>query len=554
MEKLFTILKPYYLSEMSETIMEQNKNMIENDIKNIKDIIERCEAAGEEKLLMYCKCMSQMYSICKKIEEFGMLSYEKEMMYLAYDEAIEHFIEQINMALELKGEFTKKTKIVEDIERSVGILDHVFQTVIHSTNKADGILFQTAVLSAGVGHYQDAKLCAYYACFLNKLSEVYDNSSNEKYTFCVYPSLCSIPETSILFSERKERGRVSVVKMPEYGTEDVTKIRCRLAHELYHVLPDELRDRENRARAFVQIMLYEMKSKLIEKYFLENKGEREKLDEKILDIIEKHIFDKCMEEISTNFRDDNNYYAHHVKEIVEEKINNMLINFDERTLKIKIMEEISDIELIHEYEKFKEIENVISSLLNHCSIESKNILCRGEVIRLSKFYMKLFSEVFSDIMMVLTLGISETQYDRTFIEVANKSEDNIRVNRPLLYYRKQLTANAISKCYDKSLVEKWTGQRNQDEAANGSGFGGKENEGKPDLTVIEIPDNIIKIYNDFFGNLCTNFSTNQYNIDNDTINELNKFRTRFGINFNNDLGENENLENLDFISEKEWLN
>ncbi len=547
-------MKPYYLSEMSETIMEQNKNMIENDIKNIKDIIDRCEAAGEEKLLMYCKCMSQMYSICKKIEEFGMLSYEKEMMYLAYDEAIEHFIEQINMALELKGEFTKKTKIVEDIERSVGILDHVFQTVIHSTNKADGILFQTAVLSAGVGHYQDAKLCAYYACFLNKLSEVYDNSSNEKYTFCVYPSLCSIPETSILFSERKERGRVSVVKMPEYGTEDVTKIRCRLAHELYHVLPDELRDRENRARAFVQIMLYEMKSKLIEKYFLENKGEREKLDEKILDIIEKHIFDKCMEEISTNFRDDNNYYAHHVKEIVEEKINNMLINFDERTLKIKIMEEISDIELIHEYEKFKEIENVISSLLNHCSVESKNILCRGEVIRLSKFYMKLFSEVFSDIMMVLTLGISETQYDRTFIEVANKSEDNIRVNRPLLYYRKQLTANAISKCYDKSLVEKWTGQRNQDEAANGSGFGGKENEGKPDLTVIEIPDNIIKIYNDFFGNLCTNFSTNQYNIDNDTINELNKFRTRFGINFNNDLGENENLENLDFISEKEWLN
>lgn len=551
MEEPFTILKPYYLSEMSETIMEQNKNMSEN---GIKDIIERCEAAGEEKLLMYCKCMSQMYSICKKIDEFGMLSYEKEMISLAYDEAIRHFIEQIKMALKLKGEFTKKSQVVEDIERSVGILDHVFQTVIHSTNKADGILFQTAVLSAGVGHYQDAKLCAYYACFLNELSKVYKGSSDEKYTFCVYPSLCSIPETSILFSERKKRGRVSVVKMPEYGTEDVTKIRCRLAHELYHVLPDELRDRENRARAFVQIMLYEMKSKLIEKYFLENKGEREKLDEKILDIIEKHIFDKCMEEISTNFRDDNNYYAHHVKEIVEEKINNMLINFDERTLKIKIMEEISDIELIHEYEKFKEIENVISSLLNHCSVESKNILCRGEVIRLSKFYMKLFSEVFSDIMMVLTLGISETQYDRTFIEVANKSEDNIRVNRPLLYYRKQLTANAISKCYDKSLVEKWTGQRNQDEAANGSGFGGKENEGKPDLTVIEIPDNIIKIYNDFFGNLCTNFSTNQYNIDNDTINELNKFRTRFGINFNNDLGENENLENLDFISEKEWLN
>ena len=553
-------MKPYYLSEMSETIMEQNKNMIEKDVN---DIIEMCEAAREGKLLMYCKCMSQMSSICKKIEEFGMLSYEKEMISSAYDEAIKHFIEQINMALELKGEFTKKSQVVEDIERSVGILDHVFQTVIHSTNKADGILFQTAVLSAGVGHYQDAKLCAYYACFLNELSKVYNNSSNEKYTFCVYPSLCSIPETSILFSERKERGRVSVVKMPEYGTEDVTKIRCRLAHELYHVLPDELRDRKNRARAFVQIMLYEMKSKLIEKFFLENKREREKLDEKVLDIIEKHIFDKCMEEIRTDFGEGNNYYAHHVKEIVEEKINNMLINFDERTLKIKIMEEISDTELIDEYAKFKEIENVISGLLNHCSVKSKNILCRGEVIRLSKFYMKLFSEVFSDIMMVLTLGISETQYDRTFVEVANKNEDNIRINRPLLYYRKQLTANAISKCYDKSLVEKWTRQGTQDYVANVSGAGGQDNEGKPDLTVIEIPDNIIKIYNVFFGNLCTNFSTNQYNIKNDTINKLSKFRTKFGVNFNNNLGEIENLEeleklknleNLDFISEKGWLN
>ena len=138
--------------------------------------------------------------------------------------------------------------------------------------------------------------------------------------------------------------------------------------------------------------------------------------------------------------------------------------------------------------------------------------------------------------------------------MANKREDNIRVNRPLLYYRKQLTANAISKCYDKSLVEKWTGQGTQGDATNGSGAGGQDNEGKLDLTVIEIPDKVIKIYNDFFGNLCINFSTNQYNIKNDTINELSTFRTRFGINFNNDLGENENLENLDFISEKEWLN
>lgn len=526
--------------------MKQNKNMIEKDIK---DIIERCKAAGEEKLLMYCKCMSQMYSIYNKINEFGMLSYEKEMMSLAYGEAINHFIEQIKVALELG--FTKNTKIVEDIERSVGILDHVFQTVIHSTNKADGILFQTAVLSAGVGHYQDAKLCAYYASFLNGLSEVYDNSSNEKYTFCVYPSLCSIPETSILFSERKERGRVSVVKMPEYGTEDVTKIRCRLAHELYHVLPDELRDRENRARAFVQIMLYAIKSKLMEKYFLESKGE--KLDKKVLDIIEKHIFGKCMDEIRIKVRENNSYYAHDIKAIVEENFNNMLINFDELKLKSEIMEELVDIELVQNYAKYKENENEILRLLKYCSAESKNMLCRGAVIKMSKFYMNLFSEVFSDIMTVLTLGITEKQYDRTFIKVANENENDMRANRPLLYYRKQFTANALSKCYDKSIVENWTGHETQYNIASGNESGGQDNEEGTEL-IIEMFDKIIEIYNNFFGVLCSNFSTNIYNIENHTINKLSEFRKKFGINFNNDLVENGNLENLDFISEKEWLN
>lgn len=436
-----------------------NDNQYENDIKILLDILKECKNSNENILGFYCECLMKMHKACYKIEKTEMLSYVKQIVAPVFPLVIQYFSNRVRACLEVKEtknikekikEEKRKAEIRQDIEESVVYFGEVLESIIHSTNGADRILFQSAPIDVGI-RYSAPKLCAYYSTFLNEVAKLFH--SEDRYAFCVYPTLNRSAEAVLLFSTMNESGKVGIVKVPGYTIASVHNMRVLLLHEIFHVLPGKLRNRRKRARDFLVILFYALRAKLIG--YPADRMKENFLFSEVKNEIEKKL--------SQYGDEDRIFYSHFISEFY---VNEFSKHFQTLLAKssadyIKELSGDSNWESYGAYEQYTEKVKEFREKSSHMVY---NILANSELSKMCDFYITLFREAYADVLMILTLGLPPMMYFASFQHEPDGVQDtHIRC---ILYLRILFVAETMENVYNdindsqKKLFDDWKDWKN----------------------------------------------------------------------------------------------
>ena len=371
-----------------------------------------CTIPEEETLKYYCECMLKLERTFYKIDRTHMLSYIKQILLPVFPLMVEYFCDRAEAYKNEESEI-KKIMILEDIESSVVKFWEVHEAIIQSSNGVDKILFQSAPIDTGQ-RYAAPKICAFYSELLNSLASIFvqDNKDIGHYAFCVYPTMNSQAEAILLFSTMKKRGKVGIIHIPGKRIADVRYMISLLLHEFFHVIPGRLRARKKRARLFLNVLLYDLEDTLMGE--LDFYGSSVEDDKKRL---QQYLFGELVnviiEEIENKEVEDRFFYSEeivrdyvrkirkHLWELKDRQLSDMVRNVFPNLENGKFSDYCKKREIVKEW--YFKINGHISSVLSGPYIQKK---CR--------FYMGVFREAYSDLLAVITLGLSPEEYLSVF--------------------------------------------------------------------------------------------------------------------------------------------
>lgn len=430
-------------------------------IDELKEIKEKCKLK-EPVIEYYAVCLLKISNVYKKIEESDMLCYVKQIVAPSFPLIMKYFLKSAEVYLNTENPETKVT-LLNDIQSSVESYLEVWEIIIQSTNAADRILIQS--VPVGSIRQVPAKICAYFASFLNALTRLFqkkeDSDADSDYAFLVYPSFGKRPESRLLFSTMQEKGKVGIIRIPEKDIWNVAYLRMLICHELFHIIPGDLRNRYGRAKALEKIITTDLAKRLwydIEK----NYGGKGRLGEWEKEKFEEIYFGEIPSEVNENYfsgkdKDDRAFYS---TETLQFYSNYYILHLLKKL-------EISTDEL---WNKMYGSELPISTFaiykqrmdaLESCRIQMNKgilkLLAKSRLPKICSFYTDIFREVFSDLTFILSLKISAEEYFASFRYMPLQGNDFELV--PGLYLRAGLilqimteTDNFVS---DAELFKKW---------------------------------------------------------------------------------------------------
>lgn len=424
------------------------KVYIQNAAK-LEEIKTMCEDSREDVLYYYCICMQKLCKVCQKVEITEMLSYIRQIIFPAFPLVLQHFNEQ---AIEYfqTNDFEARARILEDIEISVETFGEVWEAISQSTNAADRMLIQSAPI--GSIRQVPIKACAYYSSMLNDLAIIFQQDEVCEYGFSVYPSFGKRPEAILLFMERKKKGKVGIIRIPEKDISDIQYLRMLISHEFYHIVPgSNLRYRQERAIALESILLYALREKIF--YGIQVKPETQKR-------LELYLFSDCIAKFArmrVNIDGgDRKFYS---TEMLE-SYSDYLIKHVLQILSMPstyLWNALWGDEYFPDFQAYKLVKDSFEENYQIIQDNVLNLFASAEIPKLCRFYCDVFREVYADLLSVISFQVSADEYISSFCYSVSRSEDSLF--RPQLYLRVCLIIGIMVEespvCVGYKLFDDW---------------------------------------------------------------------------------------------------
>lgn len=454
--------------QMNNAVRSPLCEQLESQMTKIFKTLE--DEPVDEKKVTFCQALWQLLQSLKVLESAPTKKYDFYSLYHPFSALVRILESKMR-----QGKLESNNEIYEFI--------HKISMTLHGTLRTDIQFFQIRDFNVIV-HYAPAKLRAFYAIWALKLSEFYNSfeKTNKKYSFILSPGVFGETHVKQLFVKHEELERLMLITTPERNLYTPRWLSVIIAHEVSHFVGTKIRERMYRHKVLLRISAH-IASLEMEKFwyigmpnrlkastemmikkstYLRNQLAREliRIDEEACTTRNNSLYQYHSDNSKETIRKDYRYITNNdIDRKIVSDYGEMLINFlsteaEKNHTVYDIQKWADNLDICNErenkvlffFERFQQaaLPNILKMLLNY--------MC---------------SEMFADMIAILTLELSPTEYVMSFVrnEYLAYSQNQDRKAMNLLPTRIAITMEAVTTIIHKNedwlkdhgcgLVETW---------------------------------------------------------------------------------------------------
>lgn len=467
------------IQKMEEEFCSPICDCLQAEVKYIKKQFSyEEEPFVNEKLRTVCHAIWQLLRSLKALESAPTKKYDFWSLYKPYSLLVMILEEK----LETMYASGSRNKMYE-LSNTDNIYDfiHKISMTLHGTLRTDIQFFQIKDFNVII-HYAPAKLRAFYALWALRLSDYYNDFSDEKndYSFIFSPGLFRHTSVKQLFANYDEKKRLMLITVPERHLYEPKRLSLTLAHEVSHFV-GKIRNREKRNRVLLEGCIRVLALELYCYRYHASRGKYQKLvaegiQESLLYMELKELI--SVEEEVLRIQSGKDPYKFHSQksfERIEEAFSKAsrsgflekAISDDCERMNTFLKKEghLTQLSTAEKTKKADEIRRLTNDLNRQLLAVCTNFQIKLE--QLLQILRYITSEAYADLTAILTLDLTPCDYIRSFTEgelfsnaVSAKEQEQL-----LLYVRAAITMGAVQKIIHRKpksftrtgFVEKWSG-------------------------------------------------------------------------------------------------
>lgn len=459
-------------SDREKTLQKMNEEMKSPLCEQLSEHMTRIfltlqSENADEKIVTFCQALWQLLQSLKVLESAPTKKYDFYSLYHPYAALVSILEDKMG-----QRDFTGNNEIYDFI--------HKISMTLHGTLRTDIQFFQIRDFNVIV-HYAPAKLRAFYALWALKLSEFYNSfeQTEKKYSFILSPGVFGETHVKQLFVKYDERERLMLITTPERNLYIPRWLSLIIAHEVSHFVGTKIRERMFRHKILLRLSTHIAALEMLSFWF-KGIGRLTISSERILGSTYLHNqLKKEMVRIDENIcKERSDFpYLYHSRES-RELVRQVYRYAGNNNIAKKIIFEYGEMlqkEILTEAEslgadtsKIKHIKDVC----NKCEEEMQFFFERFQRDVLSEVLVILHhicTETFADIIALLTLSLSPTDYVMSFVrsEQLGGGQNQEQKWMNLLPIRIAVTAEALRSItrknaewlrgYEPKFVKAWDG-------------------------------------------------------------------------------------------------
>lgn len=475
--------------------------------RELKELYEACASTEQNDLKAFSGYLFRILSGMVQMAGSQLYDYELQILEKPMKLFCEHYIRQVQFALDKNTDLDETTEIIRDIELAITRISNVYKNVIDSTANSDRQMFTSQAVETNL-YDLSPKLITTYSAILETLVSLY--GKKEEYAFLLHPSLKRNIEVTNLFDKRDETGKVVLIYIPESSIEKMGQIPIYLLHEAFHVLTKTERCRKQRAKAMETHMSNAMYQQIfkdvdfngISVFASEEERDSFPINEKIKKALMEKWFRvpqrETLKKIQEMPEEDRRFYS---KNLSKEICDNW------REWVSKIFESLGrDLYVVLEYFGVKAESSTYTKMLE-CERKIHDnlieILANNLVKKFESAYMSVYRESYADIACILASGISPAQYDQAFLSTEITASDKLLKQDKMKALRIYVVAQAIGKLDGVDHRDEWV-KFSQEHVFStiDEGPGSEEDGGKEQCDSIVIYESDINVFQKIMDECC----------------------------------------------------
>lgn len=370
-------------------------------VKKYQQMSGKALNGGDESLYSYYLALIQTLNT---LAQYEMFSLSKDIFYLLFP-AMEMFDKQMDVALKNKVEETEALR-----DSICEFLDSV-NSIIYHTVHTDQVFLMIPGYS-GTTFAIPIKLCLLYSWFIKEIIELLNDSEKPfKYECLLVPVIESKPHTDSISMGLPHGDRLICVKLSQRSLYMPRNLMIILAHEVAHYVGDEIRNREKRLEYIIKTLSGVIAEGIIPRAL----SEEGFIADAFVRINKIKICSLLIDALIRNMREKHAQDGYHGDDIkgdligVTEKL--LLDNKNEITETIcKIPNEVAGM-LEEKGSKFVENAKVIQKYQHQFEDNCRDIVISGIISDIVGSLMKMYREVFSDMVAVSLLDFGDDIYE-----------------------------------------------------------------------------------------------------------------------------------------------
>lgn len=355
---------------------------------------------GEESLYFYHLALIQTLNTLTQYERFNL---SNDIFYLLYP-SFWLFEKQLKKAIDDESHTEKDEIIKESICKYLDSVNSVIYHTIHTDQ-----MFLMVPGYSGTTFAIPIKLCLFYSWFIREVITLINDSNQYKYACLLVPVMESKPQTGTISLGLPHGNRLIEVRLSQRSLYMPRDLMIILAHEIAHYVGENIRNRKKRMENIIKTLAFVLAEGIIPS--LPNGGSW--IEEVFRKVNKKEIQKYLIQEVSNFIRKSCSQGGYHAS-MVEGKLiaacEEAFMN--ERGIYQKIYALPADIESKLKEENQDYIGNIkeIQSLQYEFDQNRKEILASGVIRKLVPELLKMYQEVFSDMVAVALLKFDVDLY------------------------------------------------------------------------------------------------------------------------------------------------
>ncbi len=373
-------------------------NWFQNKIKEYKIYLKTALDNGDESLYSYYLAMLRTLNVLAQYERFSL---SEDIFYLLYP-SFKMFDEKLNCALNQIANIEDRTKYylgLFTIKQSMCEFLECVNSVIYHTIHTDQVYLMVPGYS-GTPFSIPIKLNMLFLWFTDCVARLLGNSGR-KYRCILIPTMEATPITHWMKLEKSPQSFLVCAKISQRTLYMPKSFMIILAHEMGHYIGGDLRCRKDRAEKMAEFVII----RLIRSIFTEDKENNQVLSLLI------DSFKETARDIMISFLDkieEKGYYGDDVEKTLKSACRYVLSQ-------CRI---INRLNLIKIYQKFNSSEErdfyQINKLLDNAESQATEMLICNTMNTEIEREMKVYKEVFSDLVAVRLLECDKNAFDEAY--------------------------------------------------------------------------------------------------------------------------------------------
>lgn len=388
-----------YLRE--ERIKKYKKPWCVSVIQKYRAQLEDTFKKGEESLYFYYLALIQTLNTLTQYERFNL---SNDIFYLLYP-SFRLFEKQLKRAINDKSHTEKDELIKESICKYLDSVNSVIYHTVHTDQ-----MFLMVPGYSGTTFAIPIKLCLFYSWFIRGVITLINDSDNRyEYGCLLVPVMESKPQTGAISLGLPHGNRLIEVRLSQRSLYMPRDLMIILTHEIAHYVGENIRNRKKRTENIIKTIAFVLAEGIIPS--LPNGGSW--VEEAFRKVNKKEIQKYLIQEVSNFIKKSCSQGGYHAS-IVEGKLiaacEEQLMN--EREIFRKIYALPADLECKLREENQDYIRNIkkIQALQYKFDQNRKEILASGVIRKLVPKLLKMYQEVFSDMVALALLEFDVDLY------------------------------------------------------------------------------------------------------------------------------------------------